>query len=246
MTDAELVRNNAAEAFITLASNAPHAKVERTDRYWCCTSQFDHPLANFAVRLDLDPSSIDMLSNIAKDRSSFRVHVMSPDRPQTALGAFEANGLTEMYRLTLMAGAPDGELDAGVRQATASETDELIAFAVDNFFWTSPQSVRRKISQITGAAAKDPRNLSFIIEGSDGIDAIATLFFDSGTAGLYNVCVRRSLRGLGLGTRIVAHACRIAKGLADRIVLQCDPSLASWYESLGFSEVGESVTLAAR
>lgn len=246
MTDAELVRNNAAEAFITLASNAPHAKLEKTERYWSCTSPFDHPLANFAVRLDLDSDSIDKLSSMAKARSSFRVHVMSSDRPQTALGAFEANGLTEMYRLTLMAAAPEGELDSDVRQAKSSEIEAVIAFAVDNFFWTSPQSVRRKIYQITAGAAKDPRNLSFIIEGSDGIEAIATLFCDSGTAGLYNVCVRKSLRGLGLGTRIVAHACQIAKGLANRIVLQCDPGLTPWYESLGFSEVGESVTLAAR
>ncbi len=245
VNDAELVRENACEAFLTLGGSAPDATVVRGDKYCVCTSPFEHPIANFAIKLNLDADATSEVVARAESHPYFRVHVMSGDTPASAAGALEAAGLKEVYRLSLMAATSGGSKDDRVRVVEGDEIARVVEFVVDQFFWSHPVPFRRQISLVSLRAGDAGRQIFMAIEGAGGLLGAATLFRSEHSVGIYNVCVRASHRGSGIGRALVAHGMALASNLSPNIVLQCDPGLVGWYREFGFSEVGESLTLSA-
>lgn len=245
MTDAELARDNIAEAFLTFASAAPKARIARSEHYWQSTSSFKHPLANFAIRLNLQDHHIDDLVEKARAHSFFRVHVITGDSPPTLLGLFESKGLTEASHMKLMISRAAGLADPRVQELPPQDARQVAEFTVEQFFWTAQAQIRQRVTELAYAMARDPRQTTYAIYGESGIQAAASVFYTDAVAGLYNVCVHPSSRGRGLGSAIVQHACHQAAFRREKIVLQCGESLVGWYQVLGFREAGESFVLCS-
>jgi ribosomal protein S18 acetylase RimI-like enzyme len=169
---------------------------------------------------------------------------MTGDTPASAAGALEAAGLKEVYRLSLMATASGGSRDDRVKVVEGDDVARVAEFVVDQFFWSHPVPFRHQISRISLRAGAAGRQIFLAIEGDAGLLGAATLFRSEHSVGIYNVCVRASHRGSGIGRALVAHGMALASDISPKIVLQCDPGLVGWYRDVGFSEVGESLTLS--
>lgn len=245
MTGAEAVRFNAAKTFVDLARGAPNVNIVESDAYCIVTSSFDHPIANFAVRLDLAETDFRTIADIASQRRSFRVHHMTGDSPPDVLKRFEALGL---YAPIWMAGmqlvkTPTEKHPLFGSPVPKQRLNAVIAFIIENFFWSSPPETRMKLISIAEAAAHT--NQEFFAEFDEqGPIAAATLVATGPVAGIYNICVRQTHRGRGLGSALVRRVAVEAARRGQVVVLQAEPDLVPWYANLGFQRVGDIVVMA--
>jgi ribosomal protein S18 acetylase RimI-like enzyme len=70
------------------------------------------------------------------------------------------------------------------------------------------------------------------------IAAAVMLSRDSGTLGIYNLCVAPRYRRQGFGTSLLRACLKFAEQENLAATLQCDPGLTTWYKRLGFRPIG--------
>lgn len=235
----EALRNNFAETMIGLARGAPKVRIFKRDGYWMSRSPFEHPIANFAVRLDVNRQEINTLVRMAKRNPFFRIYVMPRDNPAEIENEFESRGLVSSFRIVGMAlEEPPRSVDMLARVAMREEREEIFRFIVEHFFWKSPRSIQTMLLRVM-SRAKTPYHEMYVVRDRRGISAAGGLIVTGDTAGLYNICVRNDLRGKGLGSELVRQMSWLAASRGLKVVLQCEQDLENWYFSLGFATLGE-------
>ena len=104
----------------------------------------------------------------------------------------------------------------------------------EQFFWRLPTDAREAIATATAAS----RHRILKLGEAQEPEAAVMLVPAAGSIGLYNLCVRPELRGRGTGKSIVETIMSGSAQNGTKIVLQCEGTLAPWYQILGFETVG--------
>lgn len=240
MNPVSALRMNASETFLALALAVKNTEVIRTPHYWVCTNPLNHPIANFAIHLDVTEEGLQQLLLRARRTQNFRIYVLPGDTPEglknllIQQGLSLASSMVGMYLHTPPTAPPPV-----ARLAFPDELPGVSAFIVQNFFWDSPKVVRQAFQSALVNARAVPHEFYVSAVGNQ-IVAVGTLTFSNGVAGLYNVCVHPHHRNRGLGSALVRQLSDIATQKNCPLVLLCEPELKVWYQSLGFEEIGES------
>jgi GNAT superfamily N-acetyltransferase len=202
----------------------------------CCLGRLPHPICNFAARLDLDPWSVRRLRDAAAASPSFQVYHSPGDSPDKPESIMRRAGFQVSFRLVQMISEPR-EVSKTIELGAALEVDErmrLSAFMIDQFFSRQHTSFRRVVSQATADA-----NLELYgYYESEEIAGAMMVCATEDCLGVYNLCVRSAKRSRGIGSKMVQWALAQGFEAGKQLTLQCDETLAPWYEALGFERVG--------
>lgn len=245
MTPAYALRKNVHHAFISLSKGARDCVVAEKNGYTLCTSSIQHPIANFAMKLDMNEDSIQELVDIAKKNPVLRVYTMTGDTPYNVEELLKTAGLMEVYRLDgLVLGPHSSVTPAPIQLATGQLRQAAVKFIIDSFFWSSPRGMRQSLSAVLTSVAPD--NEFYVWQDEHGVLAAATLVPTEECIGIYNLCVRNEDRGRGYGSHFTSALIGVIKSKGTQGVLQCAPALTAWYSKLGFHKVAEAAALASK
>jgi predicted GNAT family acetyltransferase len=201
-------------------------------------SSFPHPISNFAIANDVTPNIAADLKRIAETRSAFHVYLYSEVAGRLAKTHLRKQGFRNTHVLQVMSTAPI--VPPGGLPIDRAESDErrdgVSQFMLSQFPSTYPDWIRDEVRHATAAA--EGLDLYSMAENGEIVAAMMLRRNDS-CIGLYNLCVKAEERGRGLGRLLVTMAKRYASNLRVPLILQCDRSLVSWYQALGFVKTGK-------
>jgi predicted GNAT family acetyltransferase len=235
-------RENILATYAGLAESVAGARRVRESPWLQIEGPDDMGFSNFIAGWDLDSEvqtrrAAEEVAALCKERPCISVFTVAGDRPasigmQLIEAGFELrHTLVEMAWLGEHVTAAEGVL---VLAQGVEERRRIADFMTRQFFWRGSYDQRRRIAEAT---AKSPNQL-YTLDAMDPPRAAIMLVPQEDSLGIYNLCVQEDLRGTGLGGRLV----RLAQAMAARhgvpAVLQCEASLARWYQSFGFIRVG--------
>ncbi|MBC8064875.1 MAG: GNAT family N-acetyltransferase [Chlorobia bacterium] len=200
----------------------------------------DHPVCNFAGRVRLDPWVANQLVEIAIERRAFNVYSApgnSPDSRELRDEILVRAGFQRSYCLQQMlwdSKQAQGRIDLQLAE-TASERREVANFMSNQFFSRHSIIFRRSVADATVHASR--LDLYTIRQRGDIVAALM-IAEDANVSGLFNLCVKPHEQSRGWGTAIVAEVCGRAYDNGRVVCLQCDETLAPWYERQGFVRSG--------
>jgi predicted GNAT family N-acyltransferase len=171
-------------------------------------------------------------------RSNFIVPTTPMDRPENVGDLLVRAGFGRSFRLIQMVAEPidSAPKNSLVRAATRYDRLQIALFMVDQFFTKQGLQFRQQVAEATAQATA----LELLAVKRDGrILGAAMVCFNSGMAGVYNVCVETSLRGLGIGTSVIKEILAVCSTKQAPATLQCDVKLEPWYRNLGFKRSGD-------
>lgn len=229
---------NLKHTYFELGRASAHSKVWSEDGFEACIGEFEHPICNFAAGLDLDRNSAFRLAQVASERNSFNVYATPTDRPASLGDLLLREGFQRTYRMVQMAAEPEKIEPKGVLQRAATRFDrkQVALFMVDQFYTKQTRPFRDGVAEATANAL----SLELLAMRRDGkVLGAAMVCVNGGMAGVYNVCVDASLRGLGIGSTIMKEILAVSSVKGVAATLQCDSKLESWYGNLGFRRTGE-------
>lgn len=229
---------NLKYTYFELGKAAARSKIWQEPGFQACTGEFDHPICNFAAGLDLDHFSAQRLARVALDRAAFNVYATPVDKPHNVGDLLVREGFHRSYRLVQMVAEPT-QIEAKntlIRSATRYDRRQTALFMVDQFFTKHGQPFREQVAEATANAT----SLELLAMKREGrIVGSAMICLSGGMAGVYNLCVDTSLRGLGIGSSIVREILAVCSLRNVPATLQCDSKLEDWYAKLGFRRSGE-------
>lgn len=201
-------------------------------------SSFPHPISNFAIAGDITPSIAADLKRIGETRSAFHVYLYDEVVGRQARASLRKQGFRNTHVLQVMSAppvVPPGGLP--LERAETEHSREVVAkFMMSQFPSSYPEWIRDEVCKATSAA--EGLDLYSMKEENEIIAAMM-LRRNESCVGLYNLCVRAEQRGRGIGRLLVTMAKRYASNLRVPLILQCDRSLISWYQSSGFVKTGK-------
>lgn len=215
-----------------------NSRIWKEPGFHACVGDFDHPICNFAAGLDLDRHTANRLARVALDRPSFNVYATPMDKPQNVGDLLVREGFQRNYRLVQLVAAPKASepKNSLSRASTHYDRMQIALFMVDQFFTKQGIPFRQQVAEATARSTA----LELLAMRRDGrILGAAMVCFNETMAGVYNVCVDASLRGLGIGSSIMREILSVSSVKGAHATLQCDPKLESWYSGLGFCRAGE-------
>lgn len=235
---ADRASENLLYTYFELGQAAARSRIWSEAGFRACVGEFDHPICNFAGQLELTRHSATRLARIALDQHSFNVYATPSDRPEGLHRLLVDQGFRRSYELVQMIAEtpdlhPNGIL---TRAATFYDRFQIALFMVDQFFTKQGQQFRRQVAEAT---AKATRLELLALKREGTIAGAAMVSFNEGLAGVYNVCVESSLRGLGIGTSMVNEILAVCAVKGAPATLQCDTKLEAWYNQFGFLRCGE-------
>ena len=224
---------NLCQTYLALGRSAAGATTWAERGFTACTGSMDHPICNFAVAKQLDPAICSRLRQIAAQRRCFSLYSMPQLETENPL---ETEGFALSHKLKVLLGQDVEATDPILIEAeTVQERLKLADFMMGQFFHRQPTLFRRGIAEATAKAA----NLRLLrAEGNGRIAGAVMVSEHAGVLGIYNLCVSSAFRRRGWGRAIVGSVARMAAQKGLGLTLQSEPGLASWYETLGFREVG--------
>jgi GNAT superfamily N-acetyltransferase len=232
----EAATENLTHTYLDLGRSSVGAQVWSEPGFQACAGPLDHAICNFATDVRADANVAERLRQIADRKKCFALYVLPPHGGREQQGALEDKGFTLSHQLKLMVSADcfkeSVELE-GIEDP--DERRKIAEFMVDQFFHRQPTGFRRGIAEATAVARNLKLYKAFWNERTAGAVMISE---HGGMIGLYNLCVAPHIRRRGWGSAIVRTIVGQAEARGKRVTLQCEPSLVSWYSSLGFREVG--------
>lgn len=233
---AEAAALNLAYTYLELGRATAGARVWQERGFRACTGPLDHPICNFAIDLELDDAIAARLRQVATQRRCFSLYTVPPIEESSAQEALEREGFALSHHLKILM-APPAESDSiPLAEIQAPpERRRISEFMVDQFFHRQPTSFRKGIAEATAGSA--PLRL-YKADWNGRTTGAVMLSEHAGLLGIYNLCVASQYRGKGWGSALVKAVLNRASAIKAAVTLQCEPGLASWYESLGFKEVG--------
>jgi hypothetical protein len=231
---------NLFRTYFALGMAAPGSTLSSEPGFDACLGNFDHPICNFAGRVQLDPWTANRLVELALERRSFNVYSAPGDFPITREVRDELlvrAGFRKNYSLRQLFWEPrsvSGHVDLELAETTAQRR-EVATFMANQFFGRHSANFRRRIAEATLAATE--LNLYAVRQRNDLV-ACLMLVEDDSVLGLFNLCVKPHAQSRGWGQSIVAEVQRRAYVAGKFVNLQCDETLTSWYERQGFQRSG--------
>lgn len=227
---------NLYRTYLALGLGVAGAELLEEPGFTACLAPVDHPICNFALRLDLDPTRARNLLKLRAQRPNLAVYCGPADRPEHAGELLERAGFTKTYSLSMMIseGGPSSESIELVPANDLAERLEIGRFMSDQFFHRQDAAFRRVVAEATARAVSLP--IYSVFSGSQRIAAV--MLSQDEAVGLYNLCVHPGFRGLGWGASIVAHAKDLAWCTGRPLTLQCETKLVPWYEQMNFETIG--------
>jgi len=201
---------------------------------------FAHPICNFAICDNTDDLDAPELAKYARSRHFFNVYVARYDDHHRANVRLDRAGFQRVYALAQMSCSKSPVGTQGILRLapTAMDRKRVADFMISQFFSTQTASVRDKIAQATVQASELELYHLVADQIRERPVAAVMLHRTQGVLGLYNLCVSMPYRSQGLGSSLVFAVELLS--VQERVILglQCDPSLAAWYETLGMEQVG--------
>ncbi|PKN65978.1 MAG: N-acetyltransferase [Deltaproteobacteria bacterium HGW-Deltaproteobacteria-15] len=250
LSDSALVASIEANlfGFFPFFGNLPTVETHiGSDWSWAITD-FQYPLFNSILRARLDPEKVDGYIEAAKSRASSRgvplLWWIGPaTRPADLGGRLAAHGFLHeghapgmAVRLCELSGnvpVPSDLTIVEVQDATTIET------------WCHTAATGFEMSEAveTGWRAwflnigLNPKLRHFLVLWKERPVATASLFLDSGVAGIYNVATVHDARRLGIGAIITLRCLQEARAMGYRMaILHSSPMGVGLYRRLGFRE----------
>ena len=232
----EAASQNLTHTYLELGRSSTGAHVWRETGFQVCTGQLDHAICNFATDICTDEGGLERLRQIAERKKCFTVYVLPPRDSQREQRMLESVGFTMSHQLKIMVAGDgfDERVDLELVEGPP-ERRKIADFMVDQFFHRQPTGFRRGIAEATASALDLKLYRAAWNERTAGAVMISE---HAGIVGLYNLCIAPHFRRRGWGSAIVRTIVGEARSRSRSVTLQCEPSLASWYSSLGFREVG--------
>ena len=231
---------NLIETYLALGLAMPKTRLERGDGFVACLGEIDHPVANFACRLRLNPNSAARLRHLCDSMRSFHVYHLPQSEPDYVPELLERAGLycsSQLVQMHWQGVCETPESQLGIHKASSgSKRVQIATFMADQFFGKQSSSFRAGVIQATSSA--DKLDLYEVVHNGNTIAAFM-LCDHPNSIGLYNLCLQSSLRHRGWGSKIVERIQHLAFLLEKPIVLQCEERLRPWYEAKSFAEVGQ-------
>ena len=227
---------NLVHTYLMLGANTPGAKVQEETGMWLCTGTMEHPICNFAV--DIEPSNevAARIRELALQRKAFCVYLLPPFDGSEHFATLEKQGFLLSHRLKMLVADEVAEDRIELEEVQIpKDRRKLAEFMVDQFFHRLPTAFRRGIAEAT--AAPGTLKLYRAVWNERTAGAVMVSEHES-VVGIYNLCVAPHFRNRGWGSSIVRTIVESASKRGCGVTLQCEASLASWYASLGFREVG--------
>ena len=233
-------RRNVAHTYVELSRTVPGAKVERSYGFIAVTAPVNLSFCNFALDFDLrdrDPDRVMAALRRTMDGKevfrAFHIPISNDDPTEEAL---QRAGWRRQHSLIQMAWRPDSvrppiELTLCTHPA---ERLEIAVFMVEQFFWRQSSAMRQAILDATISSCHE----IYRVGSGNSIEAAVMAARLPDSLGLYNLCVRRNLRGRGIGGQVVGAIQSMAATANVPVVLQCDATLERWYEQHGMKNVG--------
>lgn len=236
---------NLAWTYAELADALEGAHVERLDGGLVSMSDEAHPMANFALIVEPSTSLLSHVRQCAAFRPVFNVYWpirVGEPRP-------EPGGLAEVWDLSILAHpvleSRKGDA-AALRLVPREERADVAAFMVEQFFSASRRNYRSVVAQATARSDLELYALPNPIPTRNApYDAALLVSRTCESVGLYNLCVRRSLRGRGIGRACVRAVLELAAEAGLPCILQCEKRLRDYYVGQGFQDVGTLVIFNA-
>lgn len=236
---------NLAWTYAELADALEGAHVERLDGGLVSMSDEAHPMANFALIVEPSTSLLSHVRQCAAFRPVFNVYWpirVGEPRP-------EPGGLAEVWDLSILAHpvleSRKGDA-AALRLVPREERADVAAFMVEQFFPASRRNYRSVVAQATARSDLELYALPNPIPTRNApYDAALLVGRTCESVGLYNLCVRRSLRGRGIGRACVRAVLELAAEAGLPCILQCEKRLRDYYVGQGFQDVGTLVIFNA-
>lgn len=231
---------NLFRTYFALGLATPGAKYVQEPGYDLCLGNVDHPVCNFAGRVKLDPWVANQLVEIAIERRAFNVYSApgnSPDNRELRDEILVRAGFQRSYCLRQMLwDSKPVQLPIDLQFAeTASERREVANFMSNQFFSRHSNIFRRRVADATVHASQLGL---YTVRNRGDIIAALMLSDDTNVTGLFNLCVKPHEQSRGFGGAIVSEVCRRAYENGRVVSLQCDDTLAPWYERQGFIRSG--------
>lgn len=240
MTESELIAaasGNLRQTYISLGLAVPETQAVSDECFEGCIGPMDHPVCNFALNLNLDPWAVGRLRDLARWGEGFNVYSLPDDRPVHRAELLERQKFRLNYRLVMMVADPDdpGAFPDLLQASTFRDRLQVAEFMAAQFPGRQSAAYRSEIAQAT-TRAEDLELYEFTERNQR--TAAVMVSRSCGVLGIYNLCVAAGKRGRGIGTALLAWVRATARNAGMPVSLQCDQTLASWYELSGFRRIG--------
>jgi len=227
---------NLTHTYFALGRSTEGAHMEEQRAFDICAGPFAHAISNFAVVRELDAHVAQSLRQIANSRPSFAVYLLPGANTESEQSLLQHYDFTVTHELHMMLSETVMPDRVDLEEATGlGERRKVAEFMVEQFFHRQSPIFRRGIAEATSNSTD--LNLYRALWNERQVGAVM-LCEHAGLIGLYNLCVEPQFRSRGWGSAIVRTIVDQAQERRLSVTLQCEPSLASWYSSLGFKEVG--------
>lgn len=231
-----MASGNLVRTYLSLGRASERSQILEEDGFEGCIGPTPHPVCNFAVGLNLGPADAGRLAALAGSRPQFNIYACGTDRPADLAERLQTAGFRKAYRLCQMVAEP-GKVPSGLaptRATALEERDAAAGFMMREFFGRSDGPSRDAVRRATAAAEELEL---YGVEDNGARVAAAMLSRSESMVGLYNLCVRKDLRGQGWGRAVVMWVLAQASD-SEWVTLQCDAALEGWYQRLGFRSIG--------
>jgi hypothetical protein len=231
----EAATENLTHTYLELGRSLLGSRIWRGDGFRSCTGHLDHPICNFAIDVRPRESDFEQLRQLAFRKNSFTVYVLPPHDDPRGLAAMADAGFSVSHKLSIMVSDSVISDRVELEEVEIGGRRKIAEFMADQFFHRQPTSFRRGIAEATASATSLRLIRAYWNKRTAGAAMISE---HADVIGLYNLCIAPHFRSRGWGSAIVRTVVDDAAKGRRSVTLQCEPSLASWYSSLGFKEVG--------
>jgi ribosomal protein S18 acetylase RimI-like enzyme len=239
--------------YVGLASSVEGAEVIEREDWTLCLGPPEVKFCNFAAKFDIkSDGSFRELLQIARSRSTpeegccVTFMVCGEDQPSDLAFRLALAGFGSRYELHHFVWSPQwppAPAEPALRLKEATLLRERVKAAQFMAYQFFPHRSKRDREPMVEATVHSGHRLFYLQDLPGRLTGAMMISSTNEANGLYNVCVRGGNRGRGIGRRLVRSAQELAKAEGRPLYLQCTDDLMSWYEQLGFTELGLIVSV---
>lgn len=228
------------QSYLLLAKSLPaHADLSRPG-LTIARSHTHFAYSNFIGIVDKSLAKPSLMREVAEEHFQFiqpNVFLILSDSETGLLSDFQGEGFSEAYRLAVMVKFAEGGQRAPLPTAVSKgERRHVARFMAESFLQSLPFGARQTVIAATADSALELVALPDV--SAKHLDSAAMFAVLEEEIGLFNVCVDRRKRGLGLGAELMRRIEHLPDADGKAICLQCHQETIGFYKSLGYAQAG--------